>query len=860
MEPLAPTATDDDQAAQVAQARAAAAARRSAPGFDDARCQLHFGGGDDGAARPQAEGSAGVLFARLPADDTRVLASCLAPGVLTTKLEDHDLAPEAAAQIKLVSDLGGDAKNHVLSVAPYDMLVKYLDDYYEMVELKVGLELRTRVGVENYGLGVARNSQREIGFQSKDVSKILGVDTVAARAAPPDGMRAIALVAVLRKHDCESGATRVQYLAIKDATMGNMLVSLVYDKICVVVHTSLGGDLEAIDVYKEPVMVHGVVSSLGEEKTRFETIVAFEEFSRQTLTVDGEFVSYAMLGVGATKLVVNVAEGSKVHVAERGAEGLKAKLQEALRFDERNVGDDDANLLVPASFLEEYDPMGARRVRGGRARAGARGDARAALGHPHEARRHAPGGGVTYDLAADPCPSVAIVAYERSDAADDFEKQTMEIAQAGSVGRSHATYNAWYFRYWLTISQCSKDIAIGILVRLTLAAQLRHIGVSYEDLAIAGSSGVKVGMDAFGTKSADALQIPLRVVFGENGCEATYAENARNPVVLRIWTAGPWAPFLCLSNRGAIVQLKDAGATMLDNGRGFSFEQQMMGQGAAVCLLERAQRSAAGGREPYAMPYVDARDTSASKSTLVSSLETAMTFAIQLLGPDVVALKTQRPPCDGTEEPVAQRPRIDDGAAAAAAAAAAATTIDELSKRLVSASLSGSLLYRPTPSDSQLAALTVRGAVLGAETVTPAKAVKDLELDFVVAQRDNKKKGFGGQGRYSFEHADGRTRAATRLETVTAANGTNRNLFVLRFSNGYKPLYSIEDVRGPNARIKPSEPTEDDVGPPASASSMLRCAAHAAIEAGANIAPRGKEAAKWLKYDTDAEPSDSEDE
>ncbi|EGB02187.1 hypothetical protein AURANDRAFT_69117, partial [Aureococcus anophagefferens] len=716
------------------------------------------------------------------------------------------------------------------------MLVKYLDDYYEMVELKVGLELRTRVGVENYGLGVARNSQREIGFQSKDVSKILGVDTVAARAAPPDGMRAIVLTHaavalfsietlarafggsqalvrnVLRKHDCESGATRVQYLAIKDATMGNMLVSLVYDKICVVVHTSLGGDLEAIDVYKEPVMVHGVVSSLGEEKTRFETIVAFEEFSRQTLTVDGEFVSYAMLGVGATKLVVNVAEGSKVHVAERGAEGLKAKLQEALRFDERNVGDDDANLLVPASFLEEYDPMdalaafaedehgqehAATRARlldiltkldgthpawasgdlRGRAvlvaslRAFAQhykniefnaGDVRASeafaihrttwakscgagsdLGAAHRAFVAAMGtvvrqeAGVTYDLAADPCPSVAIVAYERSDAADDFEKQTMEIAQAGSVGRSHATYNAWYFRYWLTISQCSKDIAIGILVRLTLAAQLRHIGVSYEDLAIAGSSGVaaalratvggdatpvvlltevKVGMDAFGTKSADALQIPLRVVFGENGCEATYAENARNPVVLRIWTAGPWAPFLCLSNRGAIVQLKDAGATMLDNGRGFSFEQQMMGQGAAVCLLERAQRSAAGEREPYAMPYVDARDTSASKSTLVSSLETAMTFAIQLLGPDVVALKTQRPPCDGTEEPVAQRPRIDDGAAAAAAAAAAATTIDELSKRLVSASLSGSLLYRPTPSDSQLAALTVRGAVLGAET------------------------------------------------------------------------------------------------------------------------------------------------
>jgi len=90
---------------------------------------------------------------------------------------------------------------------------------------------------------------------------------------------------------------------------------------------------------------------------------------------------------------------------------------------------------------------------------------------------------------------------------------------AGPVGKNHGVaYNAWYIHYWLTLSQCSKDIAIGILVRLTLrlAAQLRHImiGVSYEDLAIAGSGGVAAALHATVGVDAKLVSISTEVKVG----------------------------------------------------------------------------------------------------------------------------------------------------------------------------------------------------------------------------------------------------------------------------------------------------------------------------------------------------------
>ena len=63
---------------------------------------------------------------------------------------------------------------------------------------------------------------------------------------------------------------------------------------------------------------------------------------------------------------------------------------------------------------------------------------------------------------------------------------------------------------------------------------------------------------------------------------------------------------------------------------------------------------------------------------------------------------------------------------------AAAAFLSRLGPGIGAASNGLSLRLRPLGGGGDAAA--VRGAVLGPETVTPAKAVRDLELDFVVGQ------------------------------------------------------------------------------------------------------------------------------
>ena len=314
----------------------------------------------------------GRLFATLDATDSARFAACLAPGVLTTAVEDLPLGLEARRQYDLVVRSGGVVRAHSLAVCPFDILVDRGEDL-ELCEFKAGREPeRGTYGLVPDGVGV-----EEIHLTAKDVSKMCGVDLLEVQNDRPDGMRTLAVAHgqlalistetvarafaagpalarnIFRRHNPVSGTCNADYFAVDDASMSNVLVSRFDDDVVVVLTTTLGGDLVTIEVYRDVVFSSPHIRTLGDANVSFKTIAEFERDT--SLKIDGHDVDFAMLGAGAVKVIMNFAKGSQFHVSNFDDADLGAKLKKKLLDDARNDYF-HKNLLIPKHFIDSYQP------------------------------------------------------------------------------------------------------------------------------------------------------------------------------------------------------------------------------------------------------------------------------------------------------------------------------------------------------------------------------------------------------------------------------------------------------------------------------------------------------------------------
>ena len=251
----------------------------------------------------------GRLFATLDATDSARLKACLASGVLTTAVDDLSLGLEARRQYELVERSGGVVRAHSLAVCPFDILVDCGEDL-ELCEFKPGV--KTKSGTYDLvpdGVGV-----EEIGLGAKDVSKMCGVDLLEVQNDRPDGMRTLAVAHgqlalistetvarafaagpalarnIFRRHNPVSGTCNADYFAVDDAAMSNVLMSR-FDDVVVVLTTTLGGDLDTIEVHRDVIFSSDQICALGDANVSFKTIAEFERDT--SLKIDGHDVDFA---------------------------------------------------------------------------------------------------------------------------------------------------------------------------------------------------------------------------------------------------------------------------------------------------------------------------------------------------------------------------------------------------------------------------------------------------------------------------------------------------------------------------------------------------------------------------------------
>jgi hypothetical protein len=440
------------------------------------------------------------------------------------------------------------------------------------------------------------------------------------------------------------------------------------------------------------------------------------------------------------------------------------------------------------------------------------------------------------------------------------------ISTGGGAG---VAYCQWHPRYSHTLSCCSKDVAIGIITRLTFVKLFRAAGAEFIVCPVHGSRGVagyvhlplgdgrklifpteiKVGLNSHDNKGSDAFYVPSTVKVDGDGFAVTYASGESTRALLRICTAAPFAPVSVASTRWAILSLLAAGAPVrVDRVSGRVYvDQLMMGQPPAVKSIERAQRAAAPSKdEATPAPYVDWRAENAG-TVLRRLIETAAVYALGVAGADVssnLAPLAVAPSAAADETPALKRARI----AASEAGEHALAAVNELLGELAAAC--GSLACRPPPGhDLQLADVRFEGeAVLKPEKFSVTQTVSGLNLRFYVARSV---RGVDGST-FSFM---GENNQPVRLRLLTSIRSSaGYNIFALNFDGaGNSVDVTIDDI---DKRLR-TEESECAADHESKATPLIRQAALAALAAGANINPDTKKKLKWFGI-SDAAAGDEE--
>ena len=256
--------------------------------------------------------------------------------------------------------------------------------------------------------------------------------------------------------------------------------------------------------------------------------------------------------------------------------------------------------------------------------------------------------------------------------------------------------------------------------------------------------------------------------------------------------------------------------------------QLMMGQGAHLRRLEHVQRAAGGANaaDHAPVPYVSL-DDAAWCDELRRSVETALVFAIQILGRDLMNPRL-----------VGAQPGISWAVTASGAPhwrIRSAGIVQGLTELLGEALTGDGLLYRGIPLfDGALRHMPVEFEVsLAPRRNTVPEVVRALKLEFYVARPLDDDK-------WTFDSGvAGNCVALKRLVSVRASAG--QNIFALVFEDGQQYDFTIERI-DQRLRTKASK-CEPDYEP---ASTDVRKAAVAALAAGANIAPQTEDEVKWF--------------
>lgn len=904
-----------------------------------------------------------VLFPGLPNPDATLVGS-LVDGLAMSVDNMPGVGAETKAQFALVRRLGvGLAYAQPTSNAPWDIGIKTEDgESVEILEMKVGLS-QTR-DLPRYVSGLVANASSALRwlFKAKDMSVLCGSDWAPVQDARPDGLRMLALAHgawslisietiagtfggdrgfarnVLRHHSTDKA-----YTCFYAVTAGPSVVVTQADTGIVVVKAAAADGSISVDEYAGAAKDGGGFQ-LGPRTATFPTPEAFEE--RTELLIKGVKPTFAMLGINALHMFLNVSAGSAVFAARDDdddaafAAGLVGKLKEHARN-----ASPEKNFLVDAKIFDEFDVAGTleafaepttsdaalRNKRDDvltaftkmdgthgvwpgadlRGRACVEESLRAAAAHYKDidfdiadpvgseahfihaqtyakylklparrgAERHAVFQGRMGSRIAEhdghvvevPLARVAngtidaetlrakvktpMVGYEKTDC--DYVIEEMDVSPAISTGDGGSAYSAWHPRFIETMSKCSKDVAIGMLVRLQLVDAFKKAGMTLELNPVHASGGfagyvvarvgveqreirvaaeIKVGLDAFNNKAGDAFYVPKNVAIVGDAAVVEHADpgdHARH--LVRIYVAGPWAPFSLRAVRADILGLvaDGSGSVAVRRATGkVEVTQLMMGQPPLAFALARAQRVAGGDSAPHTpLPYVDVRNSNAP-GVLRRAVETAVVFALGAAASDVLEpslqVESRATAAASGAEPDQKRQRTEPEAEARASL----TRVIELRAAMVQASSGHALVYRGLESfDAELRASSVVGlGVLRPQKLKASTAVSNLDFKFEIAESIR-----GRSSKYKYKPAFGRFPTQT-LQSVLQANGND--IFQLVFPKK-RTCVSIDDLDN-DVKVRAAG------GEPGLAARMIREAAQVAIATGANIVFDDPRKVAWL--------------
>ena len=220
-------------------------------------------------------------------------------------------------------------------------------------------------------------------------------------------------------------------------------------------------------------------------------------------------------------------------------------------------------------------------------------------------------------------------------------------------------------------------------------------------------------------------------------------------------------------------------------------------------------------------------------------------YALSVVGADVsssLAPNAVAPSAAVDETPALKRARV----AASEAGEHALAAVNELLGELAAAC--GSLACRPPPGhDLQLADARFKGAaVLKPEKFSVTQTVSDLDLKFYVARAALGR----GASTYYFTGEDNKPVRLRLLTSIQTSAGYN--IFALKFDGIHSAIsFAIDDI---DKRLR-TEESECAADHESKATPLIRKAALAALEAGANIAPDSKPKLEWFGF---SDPDDEE--